>query len=629
MTGSRAGSSLLKRRYPYIAASILVFLVVVLVWAAVAPAASMPGLNSRERATFSFGGGHILVIKADGSLWAVGSNDAGQLGTSDAMGEFDFVRVGSDTDWVSVAAGLVHSLAVKSDGSLWAWGSNEYGQVGDGGGVDRWVPTRIGTDNDWATVYAGGMHSMAIKGDGSLWCWGEGGQLGDGTTEDRVRPMRIGSANDWLAVFTGWFHTFAIKTDGSLWGWGDNEAGQLGDGTKIDGLVPTRVGSSNSWVCASAGFTHSLGVMADGSLWSWGDNEVGQLGDGKVVGHLVPARVGSENQWARVSAGGVTSLAIKQDGSLWSWGVLDWMTEDVATSPAPLGAATKWIDVNNSMLMVAGLKADGTLAEWLFPGISGLPFDLSSPIAFLEGVRLPTSIPLATPTTTASTTTTTTASTTTTTAASTTTTTSIGGTTTTTTPARTFSDVPATHPYYAAISAMAGQGVVSGYPDGTFGVDREVLRKHLAKMIVGTMGLPVTETDWQDDNPPFTDCGPDDPASLYPHDYIAVAKANGLTAGKTATTFAPEANITKAQMITMVVRAAQNAGVDLKAVDADYNGPFKNYDDPYHGANVRLADYNGLLQGVLTGINPSAWIAGNATRGEVAQVLWNLKQLLK
>ena len=44
---------------------------------------------------------------------------------------------------------------------------------------------------------------------------------------------------------------------------------------------------------------------------------------------------------------------------------------------------------------------------------------------------------------------------------------------------------------------------------------------------------------------------------------------------------------------------------------------------------MHIADYNGLLQGVITGINPSAWISGNATRGEVAQVLWNLTQLKK
>jgi len=193
----------------------------------------------------------------------------------------------------------------------------------------------------------------------------------------------------------------------------------------------------------------------------------------------------------------------------------------------------------------------------------------------------------------------------------------------------TFTDVSATNPYYAAISAMAGEEIINGYPDGTFGPDKLVLRKHFAKMIVGAMGLAVTENDWQDANPPFADCGVDDSSSTYPHDFIAVAKANGLTQGKTATTFAPDANITRAQMVTMVVRAAQNFGITLDPVSADYAGAYKDYSDPTHGTNVHLADHNGLLEGLVMSGSAPSWMTGNATRGEVAQVLFNLMQMRK
>ena len=135
-------------------------------------------------------------------------------------------------------------------------------------------------------------------------------------------------------------------------------------------------------------------------------------------------------------------------------------------------------------------------------------------------------------------------------------------------PALAFSDVPAGHPYSAAIESMADLGIIGGYTDGTFGPDKLVLRKHFAKMIVGTMGLEVTEADWSDANPPFVDCGLDDPNDIYPHDFIAVARAYGLTSGKTTTTFAPGDNITRAQMVTMVVRAAENANIDLEPVGA-------------------------------------------------------------
>jgi hypothetical protein len=187
-----------------------------------------------------------------------------------------------------------------------------------------------------------------------------------------------------------------------------------------------------------------------------------------------------------------------------------------------------------------------------------------------------------------------------------------------------FSDI-ASSPYREAILALATTtSVISGVGDGTFGPDNAVLRKQFAKMIVAAMGIAVTEEDWQDSNPPFTDLGPDDPNSLYPHDYIAVAKVYNLTSGKTPTTFAPNANITRAQMVTMVVRAAQNSGITLRAVGTDYVGPFRGYSDPTHGANLHLADYNGLLEGLRASGDASVWTAGNATRGEAAQVLWNL-----
>jgi hypothetical protein len=188
-----------------------------------------------------------------------------------------------------------------------------------------------------------------------------------------------------------------------------------------------------------------------------------------------------------------------------------------------------------------------------------------------------------------------------------------------------FRDVPASDPYHAAISALSSRGIVNGFSDGTFGPAKPVLRKQFAKMIVGAMGLTVTEQDWRDSSRPFVDLGRDDPNSLYPHDYVAVAKAHGLTTGRTPTTFAPNANITRAQMVTMVVRAALGTG--LAPVGPDYVGAFSGYANATHGENVHVADYNGLLRGLLVAADPSAWMAANATRGEVAQVLWNLMQL--
>jgi alpha-tubulin suppressor-like RCC1 family protein len=84
------------------------------------------------RGTFAAGGGHSLSIHADGTLWVTGKNDHGQLGlgTVATTAVTSWTQVGTDTDWVQVAAGNAHSLALKANGQLYTWGDNAYGQLG-------------------------------------------------------------------------------------------------------------------------------------------------------------------------------------------------------------------------------------------------------------------------------------------------------------------------------------------------------------------------------------------------------------------------------------------------------------------------------------------------------------------
>ena len=67
------------------------------------------------------------------------------------------VQVPGLTGVVAVAAGYYHSLAVKTDGTVWAWGDNDYGQLGDGTTTTRMPRCRsqaCGRDGGWRLVTA-------------------------------------------------------------------------------------------------------------------------------------------------------------------------------------------------------------------------------------------------------------------------------------------------------------------------------------------------------------------------------------------------------------------------------------------------------------------------------------------
>src|SRR5690606_7070997 len=54
-----------------------------------------------------------------------------------------------------------------------------------------------------------------------------------------------------------------------------------------------------------------------------------------------------------------------------------------------------------------------------------------------------------------------------------------------------FADVPADHPFAAAIAWAAGAGVVAGYPDGTFAPTAPLTRQALAAVLHRMAGSPA------------------------------------------------------------------------------------------------------------------------------------------
>lgn len=123
-----------------------------------------------------------------------------------------------------------------------------------------------------------------------------------------------------------------------------------------------------------------------------------------------------------------------------------------------------------------------------------------------------------------------------------------------------FSDVKKSNAHHDAIKALTEQGVIKGFPDGTYQPNKEVTRGQAAKIIVQAFNLSVLDPKPHN----FTDV---DTSNVY-SPYVATLKELGIIQGKADGTFGVNEPITREQMAKMISLAI--------GLESDGQHPFKD-----------------------------------------------------
>lgn len=271
------------------------------------------------------GNGFSLALTSSGNVLTWGDDRYGELG-GDYAGRLGYsttpVQVKGLTGVTQIAAGGEFSLALRSDGTVWAWGRNDSGQLGNSTTENSAVPVQVTGLSRVTQIAAGSDSAMAALTKGfitsltTVWTWGgnDDGQLGDGTLVSRSTPGQVSGIDvpNIRGISAGDGFSMVLGSDGTVWAWGADYDGQLGNAATSTVLRPTEtIGMDSGITHLSAGGVHVLALRSDGTVLAWGDDEAGEIGNGiRSQTPTLPAEVTGLTGVTQVSAGWYFSLAV-------------------------------------------------------------------------------------------------------------------------------------------------------------------------------------------------------------------------------------------------------------------------------------------------------------------------------
>ena len=167
-----------------------------------------------------------------------------------------------------------------------------------------------------------------------------------------------------------------------------------------------------------------------------------------------------------------------------------------------------------------------------------------------------------------------------------------------------FVDVPQSAYYQAAVDWAVANEITAGTSGTEFSPDETCTRAQAVTFLWRVNGQPNTTG-----NNPFADVA----AGSYYADAVQWAVANGITSGTSATTFEPDAPVTRAQVVTFLYRNAGSPSASGSTSFADVPT------NAYYADAVRWA----VSQGITAGTSATAFSPDEScTRAQIVTFLY-------
>ncbi len=269
---------------------------------AVSSFTALPALAGKKIISLSSGDTHSAALSADGDVFVWGAGSWGRLGLGNTADVTAPTKIeGLPGPAQAVSCGTYHTIVLLKDGTVYAVGWNKNGRLGTGlttsQSSQQENASTPSTSSSLSTL-SSTSSSASASSSPSLLSPASSVSFSALSSSMTSVPLPVsfpaspsGASPSIVGICAGEASSAAWDSAGVLYMWGSGACGVTGDKNDVkDALQPRRVVALDGVhvVSVSIGSQHVLALTKDGQVYAWGAEKDSQLGTSSAASTLTP-----------------------------------------------------------------------------------------------------------------------------------------------------------------------------------------------------------------------------------------------------------------------------------------------------------------------------------------------------